>query len=483
MVRALVVDVGTTSVRTGIVETDGSVGFIHQRPLTVTSPQPGEVELDAREIGSFSLELARLSLRDGGECDVVGIANQRATTIVFDPATGEPVGPALGWQDLRTVIDCLVLQGQGLRLAPNQSATKAKWLVEHSGRPAAELKFATIETYVAWILSEGAIHVTDHSNAGVNGLVNLDVAWDHDVIDVLHLDHAMLPTIVNTMGDVGRATALPGAPRITALIGDQPASLFGQSCVTPGATKITFGTGAMLNLVRGPAGPDRMTRFTSGCFPIVAQSREQSKTWGVEGIVLSAGTCIEWLRDDLGLISDAAETETLARSINSSDGVFFVPALLGLGTPQWDFGARGAFFGLTRGSTKAHLVRAVLEGIAHRGADLVAAAEEETGTTISELRVDGGMTRNSFLVQMLADVTGCNVAVSPEREATTRGAGLMALVAVDALTLEDVAANWHPTEHYAPTTTADERVHARAQWANIVARAEETIPDLSAVAF
>ena len=146
MVRALVVDVGTTSVRTGIVETDGSVGFIHQRPLTVTSPQPGEVELDAREIGSLSLELARQSLRDGGECDVVGIANQRATTIVFDPATGEPVGPALGWQDLRTVIDCLVLQGQGLRLAPNQSATKAKWLVEHSGRPAAELKFRSEST-------------------------------------------------------------------------------------------------------------------------------------------------------------------------------------------------------------------------------------------------------------------------------------------------------------------------------------------------
>lgn len=483
MVRALVIDVGTSSVRTAIVEVDGTVGFVEQRPLTVTSPQPGEVELDATEIGALCLELARATLAAGGSCDVVGIANQRATTIVFDPHTGLPVGPALGWQDLRTVIDCLVLQGAGLRLAPNQSATKAKWLVEQSGRPSHELRFATIETYVAWILSEGAVHVTDHSNVGLTGLVNTSLEWDNGVLDALGLDSAMLPQIVSTMGDFGVATALPGAPRITALIGDQPASLFGQSCVSPGATKITFGTGAMLDLVHGPKGPDRMTRFPSGCFPVVVQSRGDDITWGVEGIVLSAGTCVDWLRDDLGLISHAAETEGLARSVTTTDGVSFVPAFVGLGTPYWDFGARGGFFGLTRGSSKKHMVRAVLEGIAHRGVDLVDAAVVETGSPITELRIDGGMTKNTLLAQLLADFSGCVIAVSPEREATTRGAGLMALVAVDALGLDDVAAKWHPTDYFEPTLSADERASRRAQWADVVSRAAKTIPELSAVEF
>jgi glycerol kinase len=442
------------------------------------------VELDAAEIGRLALEMARATIAEGGECEVVGIANQRATTIVFDPVTNEPVGPALGWQDLRTVIDCLILQGDGLRLAPNQSATKVKWLVERSQRPAHELRFATIETWIAWLLSEGTVHVTDHSNAGVNGLVAAGgERWDERTVGALGLDLAMLPNIVDTMGLHGVASALSGSPEIRALVGDQSASMFGQGCVSPGATKITFGTGAMLDLVRGGAAPSQHTRFPSGCFPIVARSRAGELTWGVEGIVLSAGTCIEWLRDDLGIISNAEETEVLARTVTTSDGVSFVPALLGLGTPQWDFGARGAFFGLTRGSTKAHLVRAVLEGIAQRGADLIEAASAEIGSAITNVRIDGGMSANSFLCQALADYSGSVVSVSPEREATTRGAGLMALVSADALTLEDVEASWRPVLHYEPTLNDDERRTVRANWADVVSRAEGTIPDLSSVSF
>lgn len=481
--RALSIDVGTTSVRTGIVSVDGSLEHVHQQKLTVATPAPGEVELDPQEIIALVLELSARTITDGGVCDVVGITNQRATTIVFDPTTGRAVGPALGWQDLRTVIDCLVLQGSGLRLAPNQSATKLKWLVNASGRPSSELRFATIETWVAWHLSQGAVYVTDHSNAGVNGLVNADAStWNPEVLSALEIDEGMLPRIVSTSGDYGRATALEGAPRITALIGDQPASLFGQCCVSSGA-KITFGTGAMLDVVRGTTGPTEMTRYATGCFPTVLRSSGGEVTWGLEGIVLSAGSCIEWLRDTMKLITSDEETEELATSVTSTEGVSFVPAFNGLGTPYWDFGARGGFYGITRGSSKAHMVRAVLEGIAQRGADLVASAEEELGTKLESLRVDGGMSANDFFVQRLSDFTGLRVEVSSEREATTRGAGLMALVSVDALSLTDVEALWQPAQVFTPTTTDEERVALRVAWRHTVARAEKTIPELSSVTF
>jgi glycerol kinase len=483
VVRALAIDVGTTSVRTALVDLEGNVTAIHQQQLTVRTPNPGEVELDAVEIGRVVLDLARKTLRDGGPCDVVGVTNQRATTIVFDPISGQPVGPALGWQDLRTVIDCLILQGEGLRLMPNQSATKAKWLVAHSGRDKRELRFATVETWVTWLLTQGSAHVTDRSNAGVNGLVKLDLTtWDDRILSMLDLDPVMMPTIVDTMGAHGLASALPGSPPITALIGDQPASLFGLSCVTQGA-KITFGTGAMLDMVRGGPGPSSMSVFASGCFPTVLRSRDGDVVWGVEAIIFAAGACIEWLRDDLGLLENAAESETLARSVASCEGVSFVPALSGLGTPQWDFGARGGFFGLTRGSTRAHLVRAVLEGIAQRGADLVDAAQRETGTALGELRVDGGMTANRFFVQTLANFTGLTVTVSSELEATTRGAGLMALVSAGHLDINDVESLWSPAEVFSPALSTEKRQQLRSTWADTLRRVEKTIPELSAIVF
>ncbi len=484
MVRALVLDIGTTSIRAAVVGVDGSVSHVHQRALSVTSPQPGEVELDGVEIGNFALELARAVIAEAGPCDVVGITNQRATTVVFDATTNLPVGPVLGWQDLRTVIDCLVLQGSGLRLAPNQSATKATWLMKQTTVPRENLRFATIETYVAWLLSEGRVFVTDHSNAAVTGLVDLSAtAWDPAVSELLEIPSSMLPAIVATMGEVGLASALPGSPVIAALIGDQPASLFGQSCLSPGQAKITFGTGAMLDAVTGEAGPDRMTRFSSGCFPIVANSHAGTLTWGAEAIMLSAGTCIEWLREDLGLISSAAESETLARSVEGTDGVSFVPALMGLGTPQWDFGARGAFFGLTRGSTRAHLVRAVLDGIAQRAVDLIDAAVRQVNNPLDVIRVDGGMTQNSYLMQRLADFSGRSIEISKELEATTKGAGLMALIAVGALSRDDVATMWEPRAVCSPTTTAQERQALRSQWLDVVSRAEKSIPELSSVTF
>jgi glycerol kinase len=483
VVRALAIDVGSTSVRTALVDDAGRVSCVHQAPLTVLTPSPGEVELDPREIRDLVIQLSRRTLADGGPCAVVGITNQRATTIVFDPESGEALGPALSWQDLRTVIDCLILQGHGLRLAPNQSATKAKWLVEHSGRTSKQLKFATIETWIAWNLSGGAAHVTDQSNAAVTGLVHLDArTWDGNVLTMLGLDSSMMPSIVPTMGHHALASVLEGSPPIVALVGDQSASLFGQSCVEHGV-KITFGTGAMLDMVDSSREPTTMVALASGCFPIVVRSDESSTVWGIEAIALAAGSCIEWLRDSLGLVEDAAESEVLATSVSSSDGVWFVPALSGLGTPKWDFGARGGFFGLTRGSTRAHLVRAVLEGIAHRGADLIEAAQRETGTLIDEIRVDGGMTANRFFVQAFANFTGIKVTVSPEREATTRGAGLMALVAGGYLASSDVERLWDPLDVVVPELDDEQRRQCRSTWSDIVARVEQTIPDLSTVKF
>ena len=484
MVRTLVIDVGTTSVRSAVVDTEGRVDAVHQRALTIATPNPGEVELDPLEIATLSLVCAQATLAEAGPADYVGIANQRATTIMFDAASKQPLGPALGWQDLRTVIDCLMLQPEGVRVAPNQLATKAKWLFEHADKPGGDIRFATIESWLTFILTEGAHHVSDHSNVGLSGLINLDMtSYDQHALSVLGLREEMLPRVVPTAGPIGPATALPGAPLITALIGDQPASLFGQNCVRPGQTKITFGTGAMLDQVRGSDGPTSMSRYPSGCFPTPTFSTASGIEWGIEGIMLSAGTCIEWLQHDLGLISHPADTETLARSVEGTDGVTFVPALAGLGTPQWDFGARGAFFGLTRGSTKAHLVRAVLDGIVHNAVDLIDAAVTETGYPIESVRVDGGMTANSYLVQALADASGRAIEVSGEREATTRGAGLMALVAADVISIDEVSGMWQPSTVLTPQLDGSLRTAAREQWADAVRRAEKTIPGLSGVSF
>jgi glycerol kinase len=482
VVRALAIDVGSSSIRTALVDTSGQVSFEHRRRLQVATPSPGFVELNAHEIADGALELAQRTLAEGGPCEGVAVTNQRATTIVFDPQTGQAVGPAISWQDLRTVIDCLVFQGEGLRLAPNQSATKIRWLLQQATRPARELRFATIETWIAWHLSRGETYVTDRTNASVNGLINetLD-GWDERTLRVLELDDLALPTLVDTTGPFGAATALPGAPPLVALIGDQPASLFGQSCVRRGA-KITFGTGAMLDMVHPDSVPTSLRRFPSGCYPTALRSTEGVVTWGIEGIVFSAGSCVEWLVD-LGLIDAPNQSDDIARSVSSSEGVSFVPAFSGLGTPQWDFGARAGFFGLTRGSSRAHLVRAVLEGVAHRGADLLDAAEREIGATLTELRVDGGMSANNFFVQRLADVSGHVVSVSSEREATARGAGLLALVGVGYLSLDDVERLWRPAFVATPRLSDDERARERAQWVINLARAEKTLPDLSSVSF
>ncbi|MDQ2649920.1 MAG: FGGY-family carbohydrate kinase, partial [Actinomycetota bacterium] len=424
----LVIDVGTSGLRAAVVRPDATVAVEEHRPFLPETPEPGLVQFDASALASLALEVAGRVLAEAGPVDAVGITNQRASTIVWDRATGEPVGPGIGWQDLRTVGTCLVLQADGLRLAPNASATKAQWLLDtFDPDRSRDLCVGTVDSWLAWQLSEGALHVIDATNAGVTGLLRGDSSgWDDRILDALRIPAESLPTIVDTSGAIGRATALPGAPTIAALVGDQQSSLVGQGCVARGDAKITFGTGGMLDLHLGSERPTFDTQGKGGCFPIVASRRNGELAWGVEAVMLAAGTNVEWLRDDLGIIATAAESHDVAAQCDHTDGVTYVPALLGLGAPRWDHGARGALLGLTRGSGRPQIVRAVLEGVAQRGADLVESAEADSGLTIPSLRIDGGMSDNPTFVQALADATQRPVEVSPLREATTLGAAFLA---------------------------------------------------------
>lgn len=483
----LVIDVGTTGLRAALVRPDSTVASVEHRPFPPQTPFPGLVEFDATELARLVLEAAGAVLRRHGNPPLagVGIANQRASTIVWDRATGRPVGPGIGWQDLRTVGECITAAAEhGLRLAPNQSATKLAWLLQQAGRDPAGLCFGTVDSWLAWTLSEGALHVTDHTNAAITGLYSIEHGtWHEGVCAQLGIDPVLLPAIVDTAAEIGAATALAGVPPITALAGDQQASLVGQACTTPGLAKITFGTGGMLDMCTGPAAPAQADRSPDGTFPIVAWSHRGERTWGVEAIMLSAGSNVEWLRDDIGLIATAAESHDVASRCETADGVVFVPALLGLGTPRWDYGARGTLLGLTRGSDRSHVVRAVLEGVAQRGADLVEAAEAHTGLSIPTVRIDGGMSRNPTFVQALADATGKPVEVSPVVEATTLGAGYLAGIGAGVWSgFTDTAQAWIPHEIVEPRGHLD-RSRDRARWAEAVARAAEWIPELSALDF
>jgi glycerol kinase len=324
------------------------------------------------------------------------------------------------------------------------------------------------------------VHVTDHTNAAVTGLLTADASgWSDAVLQALDIPAGLLPAIVDSSGVIADATALPGAPPIAALVGDQQGSLVGQGCVTPGRAKITFGTGGMLDVCGGGVAPTSARRGDHGTFPIVAWSRSGALTWGTEAIMLSAGTNIEWLRDDLGVIATSADSHDVAAAVDDADGVVYVPALLGLGTPHWDYGARGTLVGLTRGTTRAHLVRAVLEGVAHRGADLVEAATADSGLAIDIVRVDGGMSANPTFTQALADATGRVVEVSPVVEATTLGAGFLAGLATGTWgEMADADRSWTPARIVEPGAPLD-----REAWSRAVERAAGWIPELSALDF
>jgi glycerol kinase len=480
----LVVDIGTTSTRVAALHTDGTVELVRSAPTPPSTPFPGLVEFDAAALAATLLELARGVIDQVGAVDAVGITAQRASTIVWDRATGEPLGPGLGWQDLRTVGDCMSIAAEhGVTVAPNQSATKAAWILDQlpSSRER-DLCVGTVDSWAAWTLSAGRLHVTDVSHAAVTGWFSAEHhRWDDRLCSLFRVPTTMLPTIVDSIGVIGSADALPGSPPITAIAGDQQSSLAGQGCVRPGDAKITFGTGGMLDVCTGD--DDRLVRSgrrsDAGCFGIIAWSHDGKPTFGAEAIMLSAGSNVDWLRDDLGLISSSSESHDLAATCSDTAGVVYVPAPLGLGTPYWDYGARGALFGLTRGSTRAHVVRAVLEGVAQRGADLVEAAETDTVLTLRTLRIDGGMSKNPTFVQALANATQRPIEVAQHAESTMVGAGLLAAVGTGAIdSVASLADLWQPLHIVEPNGAAD-----RAAWTAAIERSRGWIPELSALDF
>ena len=482
----LVIDVGTTGVRAAVVRSDASiVGFTYE-PLPPSSPFAGLVEFDGAAMRDAVLRVANSALTSVGSVQAVGITAQRASTIVWDSRTGEPLAPGLSWQDLRTVGDCIRLRSEkGLVFAPNQTATKLTWLtanVEAARSPHA--RAGTVDTWVAAALSNFSVHATDSSNAAVTGLADHASLgkhqWSASVLETLGINPALLPRISPTMGHVGDATALPGSPPIMAMVGDQQSSLVGQGGIVAGAAKATFGTGGMLDVYAGTATPKHLARTPSGTFPIVVYSQGDTLHWGSEAIMLTAGSNVEWLVNDLELIPDAPSSDSLAASVPTSDGVVYVPALIGMGTPHWDYGARGTLLGLTRGTTKAHVVRAVLEGIAHRGADLLEASEADTGLHVDRLRVDGGMSRNSVFTQALADATGRPVDICRDTEATTLGAAFLAGVAAGVWSsLKQATSLVRPLRSVEPAASST----TRAQWHEAVRRARGWIPELSALDF
>ena len=493
----LVVDVGTSGVRAAVVRPDATVEHVRYASVLPDTPATGLVEFDAARMAEAALGVARDALAAGGPVAAVGIANQRASSIVWERATGRAVAPGIGWQDLRTVGTCLVLQAEGIRLAPNASATKVMAILdevdpERARAERGELCFGTVDTWIAWTLSGGsdagadALHVTDATNAAVTALVDAaTIDWDGALLERLRIPTAMLPRIVDSSGPVGAASALAGAPLICGIAGDQQASLVGQGCTRPGLAKATFGTGGMLDQCTGRGrGPVTATRGAAGTFPIVAFRVRGEATWGTEAVMLSAGSCVEWLRDDLGLLSSSDESGAVAAQCADSGDVWFVPALLGLGTPVWDFGARGTLVGLTRGTGRPEMVRAVLEGIAHRGGDLVEASEADSGYPIRSLRIDGGMSENEVFVAALADAIGRPVEISPVLDATTLGAGLLAGLAIGTYTTTDeLAGTFRPRRTVEPSAGEAGRRAARERWLQARGKAEGTIPELSGISF
>ena len=470
---------------------DGSITARRQQPFTPSRPFPGLVEVDAAALAKEIIDVACCCLAEAGPVEGVGVTNQRGTTVLWDASTGEPVGPALSWQDLRTAGTCLELQGEGLRLSPSESATKLAWLLDtyDPGRHR-DLRFGTLDTWATWVLSEGQAHVTDPGNAGVSGLLPTeellagrgDLAWDPARLERFRVPENAMPKIVASSEPVGVASALPGRPPISGIAGDQQASLIGQGCVHPGEAKATFGTGAFLDVNVGGSPPPFGASGKSGehgCLPIIAWGRGGHLTWGVEALMLTAGSALAWLVDDLALMSDPAESAQVAAGCDDTGEVWFVPALIGLGTPKWDLGARSLLIGMSPGTGRPEVVRAVLRGVAHRGADLLEAAEADSATSVARLRADGGMTANEVFVQELADACQRPVEISAELEATSLGAAFLAGLSVGTWSNEDEVAGLAVPRLVVEPSGADRR----ERWKEAVARSQRWLPELSELRF
>jgi glycerol kinase len=485
----LAIDQGTTSTRAMVFDADGAArGQAHQE-LRQSYPQPGWVEHDAEEIWSAAVATSRAALAaaklGAGDLAGIGITNQRETTILWERATGRPIAPAIVWQDRRTAAACerLVAEGHaatvqaktGLVIDPYFSASKIAWLLDHvpGARQAAErgeLAFGTVDSFLLWRLTGGAVHATDATNAARTMLYDIHRQdWDDALLALFGVPHALLPTVRDNACAFGGTTAdVLGRPvAIAGMAGDQQAATIGQACFAPGMIKSTYGTGCFLVLNTGAAA----ARSTHRLLTTLAYRLDGAPTYALEGSIFVAGAAIQWLRDGLKLIKTAQESEALARSADPAQRIFMVPAFTGLGAPWWDAGARGTLIGLTREAGTAELVRAALEASAFQTRDLLEAMAADGAARAASLRVDGGMVANDWTMQFLADMAGIPVERPQITETTALGAAYLAGLATGLYaSREAVAAQWRRERLFEPMMSADEREERYAGWRDAVRR-------------
>ena len=483
-------DQGTTSSRAIVFDEAGHTLASHAIEFKQHYPQPGWVEHDPDDILGTQVEAlqkaVKMSKVDVRDIAAIGITNQRETTLLWEKDTGRCVHNAIVWQCRRTApyVEKLVREGHGetirkkTGLVPDAyfSGTKLAWLLDtlnlHERAEKGELCFGTVDSFLAWHLVEGRPHVTDATNAGRTMLFNLHTQeWDDELLGMLNIPRAVLPQVVDTAQVIGnlRPEILGRPIPVAAMAGDQHASLFGQACLTPGMVKNTYGTGGFLLMNVGSEPRMSQHRLIGTAAWQLCCERTQ---YALEGSVFIAGAVVQWLRDGLQFFNSAEEIESLAKSVPDNGGVYLVPAFVGLGAPHWDSEARGMMIGLTRGTTKAHVARAALEGIAFQCAEVLEAMQLDAGTELKELRVDGGASRNNLLMQFQADISGVPVIRPAITETTALGAAFLAGLSTGVWeSCEEISALWRVDRVFEPSMTADRREYLMNQWARAVGRA------------
>jgi glycerol kinase len=481
----LALDQGTTSSRAIIFNKEGAIVATEQQEFPQIYPKPGWVEHDANVIWESQLAVAQAVLKNNGiaptDIASIGITNQRETTIIWDKTTGLPIQNAIVWQDRRTASICDGLKAQGLETYVREqtglvidayfSGTKVHWMLQNNPDLEVEnLAFGTVDSWLIWKLTGGTVHVTDYTNASRTLLYNIkDLKWDDKMLDVLDIPKYILPEVKPSSGVVGHTSkALFGAEiPIAGMAGDQQAALFGQACNEVGMAKNTYGTGCFMLMNTGK----KMVESKSGLLTTLACGLDGQPIYALEGSVFIAGAAIQWLRDGLELIENAADSEALAMGVPSTDGVYVVPAFAGLGAPYWDMYARGAILGLTRGTTKAHLVRATLESLAYQTKDVLAAMEKDSGVPLKSLRVDGGATANNFLMQFQADMLDVPVGRPQIVETTALGAAYLAGLGVGFWKKEELGTAWKIDKRFEPNMDESTKEKLYKGWAKAVSRA------------
>ena len=482
----LALDQGTTSSRALVFDAAGHQLALAREEFPQIFPQPGWVEHDPNTILSSQVAVAQAALAQAGvsarDVAAIGITNQRETCLLWERASGRPCGNALVWQDRRTAALCaemradgaeeLVAARSGLVVDPYFSASKLRWLLDQDATLRAragrgELAFGTIDSWLVWHLSDAREHLTDATNASRTGLYDIHRGdWDEELLALWQVPREVLPRVVDTAGVCATTSALGAEIPIAGIAGDQQAALFGQACFAPGMAKCTYGTGCFLLLVTGTQAPRSRHRMLT-----TIASRIAGEThYALEGSVFMGGATVQWLRDGLGIIATAAEIEALAASVPDCDGVVLVPAFTGLGAPHWDADARALLIGMTRGTTRAHIARAALDGIACQVADLASAMSADAGLAAAELRVDGGASNDDLLMQIQADLLDLPLVRPRESECTAFGAAMLAGLGVGLYAdRETAAAAWRAERHFTPAMDAARRDAHLERWRRAVA--------------